>query len=212
MLADSPFFHLPARTVFAETAEAEQNHSEISRSFFHIEVANNLLSVELIDAEFGNVMNSIAKETGFKVEIDNDVSRKQLTTKFSGIDLERGIVRLLTLMREKNYLIHYDTKGMLNKIEIYGEKDTAPAVSIPLKRVKSRVQRSAPIPIPLSRPVIRGETLPLRPFTPRSRSSRRQIQPISKSKTQQNIIEEETKEEEIPSIPFQEGPFYIPSK
>ena len=83
-----------------------------------IELKDNLLSVELINAEFGKALRSIAAKAGFKVEIKSDSSGKKLSTKFSDVDIESGITRLFTIVKEKNYLMHYDTKGAISLIEV----------------------------------------------------------------------------------------------
>ncbi|TAL26020.1 MAG: hypothetical protein EPN94_04175 [Nitrospirae bacterium] len=85
-----------------------------------IEVKDGLLSVEVSDAEFGNVMKEIAEKAKFKAEISGAVASKKITTNFKDIDVERGVRRLLTVMKEKDFTISYNTAGMIDKLEIYG--------------------------------------------------------------------------------------------
>jgi hypothetical protein len=86
-----------------------------------VEVKDGKLSVDLVDAEIGSVISEIAKKMNFRVKIDGTVYIKKVTTRFSGLDVERGIKRLLTLAKENNYLFRYDTAGKLSKIELYTE-------------------------------------------------------------------------------------------
>lgn len=121
----------------------------------NIEVKDGLLSVEISDAEFGNVIKEIAEKARFKVEISGDVAYKKISTNFKGVDIEKGIRRLLTIMKEKDYTISYNSEGFIDKLEVYGESSGKPAVS-PLQK-RQVIQRPfspsvppAPLPPPLS--------------------------------------------------------------
>ncbi|MBA4374384.1 MAG: hypothetical protein C0402_16150 [Thermodesulfovibrio sp.] len=112
----------PAPAVVSETAVPA------AESRMHIEFKDDLLSLDLVDAEFGSVIKTVAARAGIKVEMSGPIQQKKLTTKFSGIELERGILRLMTLMKEKNYTLRYDTAGRVNALEVYGaEISAAPA-------------------------------------------------------------------------------------
>lgn len=99
----------------------------------NIEVKDGLLSVEISDAEFGNVIKETAEKAGFKVEISGDVAYKKISTNFKGVDIEKGIRRLLTIMKEKDYTISYNSEGFIDKLEVYGESSGNP-VSLSQKR------------------------------------------------------------------------------
>lgn len=121
----------------------------------NVEVKDGLLSVEISDAEFGNVIKEIAEKARFKVEISGDVAYKKISTSFKGVDIEKGIRRLLTIMKEKDYTISYNSEGFIDKLEVYGESSGKPAVS-PLQK-RQVIQRPfspsvppAPLPPPLS--------------------------------------------------------------
>lgn len=86
----------------------------------NVTLKDDLLSVDLLEAEFGTVMKAVGARAGIKVEMTGPIQQKKLTTKFSGIELERGILRLMTLMKEKNYTLRYDTAGRVNALEVYG--------------------------------------------------------------------------------------------
>jgi hypothetical protein len=84
-----------------------------------ITVEDGKLSVDLVDADLGNVMNEIGSKMHFEVIIRGSIYGKRISTKFAGLDVERGIERLLSLVQEHNYLIHYDAAGKLSRLELY---------------------------------------------------------------------------------------------
>ena len=109
-----------------EEEEAEPHPEEEEQKFF-IEVREGLLSVELKDAEFGMALGEIAKQAGFGLEINPEVNTKKLSTYFKGLELEKGILRMLNLIREKNYSIYYGEGGKISKIEVTGGGTVSPA-------------------------------------------------------------------------------------
>lgn len=122
----------------------------------NIEVKDGLLSVEISDAEFGDVIKEIAEKARFKVEILGDVAYKKISTNFKGVDIEKGIRRLLTiitLMKGKDYTISYNSEGFIDKLEVYGESSGKPAVSPLQKRrvIQKPFSPSVP-PVPLPPP------------------------------------------------------------
>ena len=210
--AESSFSQLPEQQIKPETGiNGEQPDTEAIRQVSKVEVKNNLLSVELVNAEFGSVMNYIAQKSELKVDISSDVSGRRLTTKFSDIDLERGIIRLLALIKEKNYLIHYDTKGMLSKIEIYGGTPAVPAASKTQAPIRPQFQRSAPADVP---PVTQGRPVPQRPTVSRTAPVQQPDQPLYQPQVPQNNMEDNGGDivEEVPYIPPQKKPVYIPPR
>ena len=82
-------------------------------------VENNRLSVEFINVSFGEILKSIGKKAGFRVEGTSKVLNIKVTTKFNDLDIDSGIVRLFSLVKESNYLISYNTKGSISKLKIY---------------------------------------------------------------------------------------------
>jgi hypothetical protein len=85
-----------------------------------VEVRDGLLSVELAGAAFGDVIKAVASRSGIQATVTGDVSGRPVTTKFRGMELEDGIMRLLSLVQERNFFFSYDGKGGLKRIEIYG--------------------------------------------------------------------------------------------
>lgn len=90
-------------------------------------VSGGLLNVELAGAAFGDVMKAVASRSGIQTQVTGDVANRPVTTKFRGLELEDGIMRLLSLVQERNFFFSYDEKGGLKRIEIYGA--AAPAAS-----------------------------------------------------------------------------------
>ncbi|MBI5206107.1 MAG: hypothetical protein HZA11_14430 [Nitrospirae bacterium] len=124
-----------------------------------IEVNDGLLSVELSDAEFGNVIKEIAEKAKFKAEISNDVAVKKISTTFKDIEVERGVRRLLTIMKEKDFTISYDTAGLIDKLEIYGGAgisrpvvNTQPQKQPIRQRPFQRTTPPSPLPPPTTLP------------------------------------------------------------
>ena len=124
-----------------------------------IEVNDGLLSVELSDAEFGNVIKEIAEKAKFKAEISSDVALKKISTTFKNIEVERGVRRLLTIMKEKDFTISYNTAGLIDKLEIYGgggisrpAVNTQPQKQPARQKPFQRVTPPSPLPPPTTLP------------------------------------------------------------
>ncbi len=126
-----------------------------------IDVKDGLLSVELLNAEFGSVIKEIAEKAKFRVEISGNVASKKISVSFNDIDTERGIRRLLTILKEKDFTISYNTEGLIDKMEIFGGVNIKPAMT-PQKKPQT-MQRPVPagpsFPPPGTPPV--PSTLPL---------------------------------------------------
>lgn len=99
--------------------EAEAPEEEVSFALIKVH-ENNLLSVELENAKFGMVMAEIANRAGFELYMSGDVYEKRLTTRFQELDLYRGIIRLLGLIRQKTYFVYYNSDGSFRKLEVFG--------------------------------------------------------------------------------------------
>lgn len=124
------------------------------KSVMKIEVNDGLLSVEISDAEFGNVIKEIAEKAKFKAEISSDVAVKKISTTFKDIEVERGVRRLLTIVKEKDFTISYNTAGLIDKIEVYGGAgisrpvNTQPQTQKPSVRQKPFQRATPPSPLP----------------------------------------------------------------
>lgn len=128
------------------------------KSVMKIEVNDGLLSVEISDAEFGNVIKEIAEKAKFKAEISSDVALKKISTTFKDIEVERGVRRLLTIMKEKDFTISYNTAGVIDKLEIYGGGISRPVVNTQPQKTQvrqktfQRVTPPSPLPPPTTLP------------------------------------------------------------
>lgn len=164
----------------------------------YVALKDNLLSVQLQDAEFGTVMKDIANKAGFQVDISLIVYNRKLSTTFNDVEIMKGILRLLTLIGEKNYSIYYDEKGAVSRLEIWGgEQKPKPAVP-PKKLIPT--QRQTPKP-----PVSQAPTQVLRPMPETI------IPPPPLSPEEAQEIEN-MMDEPYPYIPPKEEPQYIPKK
>ena len=95
---------------------------EIPKQISTVIVENNRLSVEFVNVSFGEILQSIGQKAGFRVEGFNKVLSKKVTTKFSDLDIDTGIIRLFSLVKESNYLINYDPKGSISRLKVYDIK------------------------------------------------------------------------------------------
>lgn len=77
------------------------------------------LSVELKDAMFGKVITEIALKAGFEVDMQSDIFARTLSARFRDLDLREGIKRLLALISQNNYFIHYGPGGRIKKLEVF---------------------------------------------------------------------------------------------
>jgi type II secretory pathway component GspD/PulD (secretin) len=146
----------PVPNISPPAAPQVQPQPEVPAREPVIEVRDGKLSVDLADAEIGSVISEIAHKLNFQVEINRTVYNKRVTTRFSDLDVEQGIRRLLTLAKENNYLFRYDTAGKLSKVELYAETPSSmmrqPALPPqPLPFSTRRFQRYVPPqPVPTS--------------------------------------------------------------
>lgn len=169
--------------------------------------------MELVDAGFGDVMQVISEKSGIEVEITGAVYSRTMTTSFSGLDLERGIARLLSLVQEKNYVIRYDAKGRVSKVEVYsaGSTSARPASDLRQQAGPSAERSSAPsaavpagdMPRISKNPPVSKRILP--PFGEKETDS-------SRPRTEDKATDNEGYEEEMPLEPSEKIPAYIPPR
>ncbi|MBI5633371.1 MAG: hypothetical protein HZA15_07840 [Nitrospirae bacterium] len=113
--------------------EDQEPQPEPPRKVLNVEITNNMLSVELENVDFGTAIKAVAAKAGFKIEGKGEVFSRKLNTRFTDIEIERGVLRLLTLVKESNYMLHYDTGGMISKLEILGI-DASRTPSVPTRQ------------------------------------------------------------------------------
>jgi hypothetical protein len=168
-----------------------------------IEVKDDLLSVELANVDFGTVIRQIAGKAGFKVEGSGEVFSRKLNTKFTNVGIERGIVRLLTLVKETNYTLHYDTQGAISRLELFPASSVAapsgtrpPQRPLPPQRVQPSPQPQAPArPSPVTPTPIpqRPAIIPSRPPAAQPRPVQPQVLPDD---------DDEDDEEDVNEVPY----------
>lgn len=202
--------------------DAEVQPAPPPKSVINIEVKNDLLSVELADVDFGTAIRAVADKAGFKIEGSGDVFGRKLNAKFSDMEVERGVLRLLTLVRESNYMLYYDTKGMISKLEIFGitasrtpgNNSTQSLRSTPSFRQPvispnvSEPRRPATIRLPQTRripPLVRRRPVVTRPVTIPSAQPALQTPDAAKPQSEEENGEGEETVDEIPYVAPQPG-------
>jgi len=216
-----------SKTEAAPSAQEDQApQPEPPKSVLNVEIKNDLLSVELENINFGAAIKAVADKAGFKIEGTGEVFSRKLNTRFTDIEVERGVLRLLTLVKESNFTLHYDIKGLISKLEIFGistEKAPSAAAKQPLRPAPPvrqtsvspntpQVQRPATVspnmpqprqpsvsPSPVTRqsqPVVRRRPAPSRPIPPQPAA-----QPSDAAKPQA-AEEDEEEEESVDEIPY----------
>jgi hypothetical protein len=116
---------------------------EIPSQVSTVIVKNNLLSVEFYDTSFGEIIRKIGDKAGFNVEGSSKGFSKKLTVKFHDLDIDRGIMRLFSLVKESNYLINYNEKGLISRLKIHNFREVAGSAvgSVPTKTDGSEIRR-----------------------------------------------------------------------
>jgi len=199
----------PAPVAAAPSQEDQEPQPEPPKSVLNVEIKNDLLSVDLENVNFGAAIKVVADKAGFKIEGTGEVFSKKLNTRFTDIEVERGVLRLLTLVKESNYMLHYDTKGLISKLEI---------LSVGSGRAPSVTARQPMRPTPAFRqPTVSSDLPPnLRPKTVRFPVTRRVRRPVpsqaisppepaaqpSGPATPQAAEEDDEKEESVDEIPY----------
>lgn len=202
----------------------------------NVEIKDDLLSVEFSNVDFGPAIRAIAEKAGFSIEGSGEVFSRKLNTKFTDIEVERGVIRLLTLVKENNYMLNYDTKGLISKLEIFGiDSAKAPAVTAkqpprstpaarqPAPAVSTGSQSGpkpavSPAPSSSASPALRAPRRALP--TPQSRPTRQvtparpALNPASAAEPQPPASSDETSQEATvdESVPVQEIPYIPPQQ
>jgi hypothetical protein len=213
LFAVTPLILVALLLVFAEAQKGEKK----------VRVLNNRLSVDLMDAEFGNVMKEIGDKAGFEVKISAAISNKTLSTSFTNMELQRGITRLLTLMGQKNYFIYYNPDNSISKIEVFisgkgpGRRsstewrpgprprpDLTPATDRPKYPMPPKVQK--PMPSPGSPALLGNAPAGKEPVGKEPVGK----EPVGKEPVGEEPVGEEPEQKKVPYIPPTQIPAYIP--
>jgi hypothetical protein len=216
-------------TAYAQTEEAAPPPPEVK-------VSNSRLSVKARDAEFGSIMKDIGKKAGFEVRVSSSVYGKKISTRFTNVDIERGINRLLALISQKTFFIHYGADGSINKVEVFSSapaKKRRPGASrarprrrppravrpnIPPRRsLKERIEEKPsppfvqdPVPVPGPEPDLGPNEDPGPPDV--QMKEEKPPPDFEQPEPQVNEEGEKTAPAEVPYIPPRRVPAYIPRK
>lgn len=228
----SAYTQLPSQDIQQNTVTEEAApQPEVPKQTVSIALKDDRLSVDLINANLGEIIQSIAQKAAFSIEGHSSVFSKTITTKFNDFEIDRGIIRLFSLVKEKNYLINYDAKGTIIKLEIYGGEasgsipktpvrpQVSPArqqVSPPAETPSQRPAVSRPVPpaarrfpqVRLNRQVPQAQQTPQVPQTPQAPEPADPISIQEDQNIDENLPSEDIKE--IPYIPPQKKPVFIP--
>jgi hypothetical protein len=147
------------------------------------------MNVEIENADFGSVLRSVAERAKFRIEGSAGSFGRKLTTKFSDVEIERGISRLFSLAKESNYFIHYHADGTIGKIQIFPAG--AGTSAVPAPRQPSGMQTPSASPATVAPP--RTQAVPARPSAPPPRTVRPQVFPDD---------EDDEDEDEIEAVPY----------
>ncbi len=196
----------------SEPAQPEQ--PEPPMRILNIDVTDGRLSVELVNVDFGSAIREVGGKAGFVVQGAGEVFSRKLDTKFSNIEIERGVTRLLSLVNEKNYMLYYSPEGAITKLDIYS------SVGSPSP---SPLQPSRPPfpsrPRPIARPMrpqdpsgVVAPSIPPRPIPPPARPTAPPPRPVDpQASTEEQFSEDNA--EAVPYVPPQpKQPFFAPRR
>ncbi|MDP2167587.1 MAG: hypothetical protein Q8J64_04560 [Thermodesulfovibrionales bacterium] len=184
----------------------------------YIEVKDGLLSVKLYDIEFGKAAEGIANKAGFETDINDAVYARKLTTSFKGLSLERGLVRMLNLIREKNYTIYYDKAGRISRLEVLGGRETAsPPVQTapvaPRRGIERQPVRIQPVPFTPGAGTMKRPPVPALPPLPLELDGISNVPAdLSDDEIEEIMDEPYESDERPPMMPRKDTPVYIPMK
>ncbi|TAN43553.1 MAG: hypothetical protein EPN25_00235 [Nitrospirae bacterium] len=151
-MAGTAFSEGPLQEKMPAPETAETSPAPVQKKV-RIEVREGLVGVDLQNADLSSVMKELGAKAGIKVSMGGTAPQKKITTRFSGLELDRAISRLMTLINEKNYTITYDAQGRPNSVEVYAG---SPEAASPAKmHARPEVLRS---PQPPSSPPAKAPT------------------------------------------------------
>jgi hypothetical protein len=189
---------------------------EPPKQVLNIDVKNGHMSVELSNVDFGTAIRAIAGKAGFKIEGSGPVFSRKLNTKFSNIEIERGVTRLLSLVQESNYMLHFNTGGAISSLEIFPATGGAasPGVrqpqrsQIPQRQLPARQQPQQPQPSAVTPPGV-----PVRPIRPPTRPTAPPPRPVQPQVLPDDNEEDEENVQEVPYVPPQpKQPLFAPKR
>jgi len=91
----------------------------------HVKVIDGMVQVLAENTSFGDVMNAMAKEMGFRLKIPSDLSGKKVSISLYDVPVDRALIRLFSLVQEKNYKVKYSPDGNVTHVEVIEVKSSA---------------------------------------------------------------------------------------
>jgi len=197
---------------------------------FSVEVKDGLLSVEVSGVEFGKIMEEVSRQTGIEMAISPDIASLRLSTSFKGLEIEGAIKRMLNLIGQKNYTIHFAEGGMIKKIEVSATTTSTPQQSttpgaFPMRRAipPTKSERYKNLYTPQGERPTPPPYTPKGTFEPKKESPSEPIAPeplppgLSEEeiKSLEEMMDEPLKVENSTDAPYiapKEKPLYIPPK
>jgi len=87
-----------------------------------VEIKDNRISLLAEQRAFREVFDALARKVHFDVKIPSELGAKRISIRFTDLDVDRAIVRLFSLVQEKNYKVKYDPSGKVVKVEVITAK------------------------------------------------------------------------------------------
>jgi len=119
---------------------------KIPRQHSTVMLENNHLSVDFDNVTIGEIIQAVSQKAGFKVQGGSAALGMKVKTKFTDLELEEGIKRLFSLVKESNYLINYDTKGNISELRIINIKASGTGAVAGIPQTSSGTRATAPVP------------------------------------------------------------------
>jgi len=91
----------------------------------HVKVIDGMVQVLAENTSFGDVMNAMAKEMGFRLKIPADLSGQKVSISLYDVPVDRALIRLFSLVQEKNYKVKYSPDGNVTHVEVIEVKSSA---------------------------------------------------------------------------------------
>lgn len=110
----------------------------------HVQFENEEVSLLAENRSFSDVLSAVAEKAQFSVKIPPDLGARRISVALQAVPLERAIVRLFTLVQEKNYTVRYGQGGRIARIEVVHEKRSPTAASRGRQMAPSRPSAGIP--------------------------------------------------------------------
>lgn len=88
----------------------------------HVQFENDEVSLLVENMSFSDVLNAVGEKAAFTVKVPPDLGSRRISVTLQSLPIERAIVRLFSLVQEKNYTVRYGPGGRIARIEVVHEK------------------------------------------------------------------------------------------